>query len=297
MQEHRSVQGSFDLHMHSVYSDGSQSVQTLIAEARERGLSGIAVTDHDSLRQLSSVRAEARKMGFPVIAGVEASCIDAETGRKIHILCYGLAATADESGPLERLVNETLTRRTANTLWQTWMLERTGIALCGRKASVADVVEASWASTGVYKQHVMQALTGLGYRDDEYQRIYHRLFKNGGIAERDISYPDALAIVRAAREQGGVPVLAHPQQMDSWGAIPALVKAGLMGIEAFHPDNDAVATEEAFRLARQYGIVCTGGSDYHGRYGAPECVGACFITPDEAGESVAQLFDQERLLA
>lgn len=165
MQEHRSVQGSFDLHMHSVYSDGSQSVQTLITEARERGLSGIAVTDHDSLRQLSSVRAEARKMGFPVIAGVEASCIDAETGRKIHILCYGLAATADESGPLELLVNETLARRTANTLWQAWTLERTGIAPCGRKASVADVVEVSRASTGVYKQHVMQALTGLGYRD------------------------------------------------------------------------------------------------------------------------------------
>ena len=79
MQEHRSVQGSFDLHTHSVYSDGSQSVQALIAEARERGLSGIAITDHDSLRQLSSVRAEARKMGFPVIAGVEASCIDSET--------------------------------------------------------------------------------------------------------------------------------------------------------------------------------------------------------------------------
>lgn len=165
MQEHRSVQGSFDLHTHSVYSDGSQSVQALIAEARERGLSGIAITDHDSLRQLSSVRAEARKMGFPVIAGVEASCIDSETGRKIHILCYGLAATADESGPLELLVNETLARRTANTLWQAWTLERKGMAPCGRKASVADVVEVSRASTGVYKQHVMQALTGLGYRD------------------------------------------------------------------------------------------------------------------------------------
>lgn len=133
MQEHRSVQGSFDLHTHSVYSDGSQSVQALIAEARERGLSGIAITDHDSLRQLSSVRAEARKMGFPVIAGVEASCIDSETGRKIHILCYGLAATADESGPLELLVNETLARRTANTLWQAWTLERKGMAPAGEK--------------------------------------------------------------------------------------------------------------------------------------------------------------------
>lgn len=126
MQEHRSAQGSFDLHMHSVYSDGSQSVRALIAEARERGLSGIAVTDHDSLRQLSSVRAVARKMGFPVLAGVEASCIDVDAGRKIHILCYGLEATTDESGPLELLVNETLARRTANTLWQAWTLERAG---------------------------------------------------------------------------------------------------------------------------------------------------------------------------
>ena len=103
-------------------------------------------------------------------------------------------------------------------------------------------------------------------------------------------------MVRAAREQGGVPVLAHPQQMDSWSAVPRLVQAGLKGIEAFHPDNGSWATERACELARRYGLLCTGGSDYHGTYGAPRQVGACFITPQEAGAAVEQLFAREAAL-
>ena len=114
MVRERLIKGSYDLHAHSAFSDGSQTVSELIAEARERGLAGIAVVDHDSLRQLSSVRAEARAAGFPVLAGVEVSCIDATSGRKVHILVYGLEATPDGSGPLERIVDETLARCSAN---------------------------------------------------------------------------------------------------------------------------------------------------------------------------------------
>lgn len=298
MVRERWIKGSYDLHAHSAFSDGSQTVSELIAEARERGLAGIAVVDHDSLRQLSSVRAEARAAGFPVLAGVEVSCIDATSGRKVHILVYGLEATPDGSGPLERIVDETLALRCANSLWQAWTLERAGVAPCGHPATVASVLEVSHASTGVYKQHIMQALTGLCYRDAEYQRIYRRLFKGGGIVERDIPlYPEVIEAVRAAREQGGIPVLAHPQQMNSWDAVPALVAAGLMGIEAFHPDNDDAASARCFELARRFGLICTGGSDYHGRYGAPVCVGERFITPGEGGDAVARLFERERLLA
>lgn len=298
MVRERLIKGSYDLHAHSAFSDGSQTVSELIAEARERGLAGIAVVDHDSLRQLSSVRAEARAAGFPVLAGVEVSCIDATSGRKVHILVYGLEATPDGSGPLERIVDETLALRCANSLWQAWTLERAGVAPCGHPATVASVLEVSYASTGVYKQHIMQALTGLCYRDAEYQRIYRRLFKGGGIVERDIPlYPEVIEAVRAAREQGGIPVLAHPQQMNSWDAVPALVAAGLMGIEAFHPDNDDAASARCFELARRFGLICTGGSDYHGRYGAPVCVGERFITPGEGGDAVARLFERERLLA
>ena len=298
MEGERSIKGSYDLHIHSVYSDGSQTVGQLIAEAQDQGLAGIAVIDHDSLRQFPAVRAQARATGFPVLAGVEASCVDASTGRKVHILVYGLEATSDGTGPLERIVDETLALRCANTLWQAWTLERAGVAPCGHPVTVADVLDVAHASTGVYKQHVMQALTGLCYRDADYQHIYRRLFKGGGIVERDIPlYPEAAEVVRAAREQGGIPVLAHPQQMDSWDAVPALVGAGLMGIEAFHPDNDDAASARCFELARRFDLICTGGSDYHGRYGSPTHVGECFIAPNEGGDAVARLFDRERSLA
>ena len=294
----------FDLHSHSTFSDGSCTVAELIGEARARGLAGIAVTDHDCLAQLSAVRAVARAEGFPVLAGIEVSAGDPATGRKVHILGYGLEATPDGSGPIERIVAETLARRTANTLWQSWTIERALAAgdvdlpegcadIVDPGFSVDGVVEAAGESSAVYKQHVMDALCHLPYSSGRYQRLYRKLFKNGGIAQRDIDYPAAVDVVAAIREQGGHPVLAHPGQMDSWAAIPDLVAAGLEGIEVHHPDHDEEFEAMARAAARRHGLFRTGGSDYHGTNGAPERMGCRRIGEDEAGDAVAALFSAE----
>ena len=293
----RSAFGSCDLHVHSTFSDGSSSVAELVREAWEAGLSGMAVTDHDSLSQLSAVRRAARSFAFPVLAGVEVSAWNPETGRKVHVLGFRLEATADGSGPLERLVAETLAARTANTLWQAWKIVREGVTYEGLPLALSDVVRVAGESTGVYKQHVMEALCRLPYVDGAYQELYRSLFKGRGIAVRDICYPAATRAIRAICEQGGVAVLAHPGQMDSWSALPDLVSAGLSGIEAFHPDHDARDEERALAAAEEYGLFVTGGSDYHGRYGAPSRVGERYVTADEAGPRVAELFTAEALLS
>jgi phosphoribosyl 1,2-cyclic phosphate 1,2-diphosphodiesterase len=285
----------YDLHTHSTFSDGSQTPEQIVAEACGLGLARIAITDHDSLRQLSRVRRVARDAAIPVLAGTEVSCMDHRTGRKIHILAFGLEATRDSSGPLERIVDETLAARTANTLWQAWRIIRARVEFDRWGLSMEELLRASRESTGVYKQHVMWALTELDYNDARYQACYRRLFKNGGIAQRDIDYPEATEAVRAVREQGGVPVLAHPQQMNSWESVPDLLRAGLMGIEAYHPDNDEAATARVFELVREHGLIATGGSDYHGRNGAP-ALGQCTIAAEEAGEGVERLFERERTL-
>lgn len=313
-EERHSVRGAFDLHTHSVFSDGSCSVGELIGQAKDAGLAGMAVCDHDSLSQLASVRACAREFGFPVLAGVEISAACAATGRKVHILGFGLEATPNGDGPVERLVAATLKARSANTLWQAWRVVRamgddTGevasrLAACDVSDaeavdpafSVDAVVHIAAASTGVYKQHVMEALVHLPYLDEVYQRVYRSLFKGQGICASDISYPEATDAVRAIREQGGVPVLAHPGQMDSWSVIPDLVAAGLKGIEAFHPDHDAESEARALRAAREHGLIVTGGSDYHGRFGAPECVGLRCVGPAEAGAGLQKLFEREPVL-
>jgi predicted metal-dependent phosphoesterase TrpH len=283
-----------DLHMHSTFSDGSEDVAALVAQARAAGLAGIAITDHDSLSQLSAVRATARKLGFPVLAGVEVSACDPASGRKVHVLGYSLEATADGTGPLERLVAPTIVARTANTLWQAWVLRRAGARFGDAPVVSLDrVVEVAGKSTGVYKQHVMEAVCGLPYSDPSYQQFYRRWFKNGGPAQRDIEYPRAADAVRAIREQGGVPVLAHPGQMNSWDAIPGLVRAGLLGIEVHHPDHSAAHVGAACAAADKYGLMRTGGSDYHGRFGAPPAAGACRISLEEAGDAVSELFARE----
>jgi predicted metal-dependent phosphoesterase TrpH len=288
--------GCLDLHVHSTFSDGSENVDTLVADARRMGLAGLAVTDHDSLEHLSRVRARARELGFPVLAGLEATAFDPVTGRKVHLLGFSLESTEDGSGPLERIVNETLAQRVATSLWQAWSIIRAGITYEGHTLSLDEVCSVAGESTGVYKQHVMQALCGLPYPDERYQKLYRSLFKGSGVACRDFAYPPCVAVVHAIREQGGVAVLAHPGQMNSWGVIPALVAAGLQGIEAHHPDHTSDDVRRAHEAARQHGLFVTGGSDYHGRYGAPRHVGSCFVSPDEAGPSVRRLFEVERTL-
>ena len=113
----------------------------------------------------------------------------------------------------------------------------------------------------------------------------------------DIGYPTAVDAVRAIVGQGGTAVLAHPGQMDSWSAVPRLVGAGLAGIEAFHPDHAQADVDRALATAREFGLFVTGGSDYHGRYGAPTHVGVCFVTPTEAGEAIDALFAREATLS
>ena len=289
----RTAEEAWDLHMHSTFSDGSCTLDELVGLAHKAGLAGIAVTDHDCLRQLSAIRARSRELGFPVLAGIEVSAMNPATGRKVHVLGYGLEATPDGSGPVERIVDETLRARTANTLWQAWVLERTGAEFGGHKVSLDEVVAVAGQSTGVYKQHVMEALTHRPYVDPDYQFAYWCNLKGESPANHDIDYPVATDAVRAIREQGGVPVLAHPGQMDSWDYVPELVAAGLEGIEAFHPDHEAADEDRAFELARKFGLFVTGGSDFHGRYGRPEAPGCRFVMPEEAGEHVAELFERE----
>lgn len=93
------------------------------------------------------------------------------------------------------------------------------------------------------------------------------LFKGGGIAQRDIEYVDMRDAVAAIAADGGLPVLAHPGQFDNYEALPALVDAGLAGIEKYHPDHDYRDTQLCEELAARYSLFCTGGSDYHGRFG------------------------------
>ncbi len=161
-----------------------------------------------------------------------------------------------------------LERRNANSLWQLDRMVKAGLPV-----DVERALALGRASTCLYKQHLMAALTSEPYPSAAYRTLYRSLFKNGGICDRDIAYVDVRDAVRAIAEDGGLPVLAHPGQQDSYDLVPELVPLGLAGIEQHHPDHTPADHARCAQLAERYALACTGGSDYHGRFGSIPHVG------------------------
>lgn len=256
---------SADLHVHSTVSDGSDTAEAIVEDAAARGLTHVALTNHDTTRGLDEAAACGLRAGVQVVGGVEISAYDAERGRKVHVVGLGLC---EKSSAVEALCAETLVRRDANSRWQ---LDR--LIDAGYEVDCTLALRLARTSGVLYKQHIMAGLTSAPFGSEAYTALYRSLFKGEGICTRDIDYVDARSAVAAIVADGGYAVLAHPGQLDSWDIVPDLVSCGLSGIEALHPDHGACDERRARDVAEAYGLFCTAGSDYHGRFGAPPHVG------------------------
>lgn len=256
---------SADLHVHSTVSDGSDPAAAIVADAAARGLTHVALTNHDTTAGIDAAVEAGREAGVQVVGGVEISAYDATRGRKVHVLGLGLH---EKSRAVEELCAETLARRDTNSRWQLDVLLDAGYDVdCA-------LVERLCRTSGVlYKQHIMAGLTSEPYGSEAYGALYRSLFKGDGICARDIVYVDVRNAVAAIVADGGYAVLAHPGQLDSWDIVGDLASCGLSGIEAAHPDHDACDERRARDAAEAYGLFCTAGSDYHGRFGAVPHVG------------------------
>lgn len=254
-----SARPKVDLHVHTTVSDGSLTFEEVLSQAARLGIVRLAFTNHDTTAGLSQAAELGRRYGIQVIGGIEVSAYDFARKRKVHVLGYGLSEGAPA---LDALCSPVLDARRANTLWQLDQL-----LAAGYEVDVDRALTFGQASTCLYKQHLMAALIDEPHGSAAYKTLYRSLFKNGGIADRDITYVDARDAVRAIVEDGGIAVVAHPGQLDSYDFVPELVKCGLSGIELHHPDHTPVDRVRCMRLAERYGLFVTAGSDFHGAFG------------------------------
>lgn len=258
-----------DLHIHTTVSDGSLTFEEALEEARREGVGCVAFTNHDTTRGLDEACDLGERYGVRVIGGIEISAYDFARDRKVHVLGYGLREYAPA---IAALCTPTLERRDANSRWQ---LDR--LLEAGYQVNVARAMGLAQRSTALYKQHLMAALTDEPYGSPAYTHLYRGLFKGQGVCARDIDYVDARDAVRAIAEDGGIPAVAHPGQMDSYDLVPELIACGLRGIEMHHPDHTSDDRARCERLAERHGLIVTGGSDYHGAFGAPPRIGYRFV--------------------
>ena len=127
----------------------------------------------------------------------------------------------------------------------------------------------------------MSAMIKAGYTDNIYSDLYRDLFKNGGICDQDIEYMDVIESVKAIKADGGIAILAHPGQLNSYDIIPVLLENGLDGIEVNHHSHSVEDMKKIMRICEMHNLIMTGGTDFHGEYGETSMIMGNIESPKE----------------
>jgi predicted metal-dependent phosphoesterase TrpH len=245
--------GGVDLHSHTTASDGTLSPSALVRVAVRQGVRVLAVTDHDSTDGLAEAFEEAaRHPPLAIVPGLEINC-DVEGG-EVHVLGYFV----DYQAPwFQEFLREQRVERVARVHRIADRLAQLGLPI--DPAEVFAIVKEG--SPG--RPHIAQVMVNRGYVSS-LREAFDRYLRSGGpanVPRKRLTPADAVAVIRRA---GGVPVLAHPGLAGKDEMIPELVRAGLMGIEAYYAEHSPQQTRDYVQLCRDHGLVATGGSDYHG---------------------------------
>jgi 3',5'-nucleoside bisphosphate phosphatase len=261
-----------DLHTHSTASDGLLTPTELVRQAREAGLDLIGLMDHDTTGGLAEAQAAGARLGVTIIPGVEINTT-LRGGGEAHVLGYYISpddpSLAASLGAL-REARERRGERMANRLRD-----------AGFPITWERVRELAGGAVG--RPHVARALIEAGYATDISDAFARYLSKGkvGYVPRYHITPDDAIHIIRAAR---GVPTLAHPSYVPNLEerVLPELVEAGLEGLECYYGQYDDATVARLVKLAKRYGLIATGGSDYHGPNMHPTPLGGHYVPPEAA---------------
>ncbi len=245
--------GAVDLHSHTTASDGTFTSRELVREAARRGVRVLAITDHDSTEGLAEALDEAtRHAPLRIVPGIEINC-DVDGG-EIHVLGYCLDYEAPWFQEFCRGQREERRQRVHR------MVAR--LAELGMPID-AEEVFALVQEGSAGRPHVAQVLVKHGHVKTVREAFdrYLAAGKPGHVPREKLAPVDAVRLIRRA---GGVPVFAHPGLADQDAMIPAMVDAGMMGIECYYSEHSPAQTAGYVETCRRHGLVATGGSDFHG---------------------------------
>lgn len=248
-----------DLHVHSTASDGTVTPSVLVALAVERGLKAIALTDHDTLDGWAEAEAAAEGVGLELIPGTELSL---EYAGGLHLLVLWLRP---EPGPLQDRLEELRRGRDERNATVLEKLREHGIEI-----SPEELAEEAGGGT-VGRPHIASLMMAKGYVPD-IATAFELWLGRGGPAYVSRPRLGAGEAIPLARESGAVPVLAHPHTLgisraeDMAQLLHSLKDDGLIGLEAIYSSYQRHERDGYSDLARRFGLVPSGGSDFHGDY-------------------------------
>ena len=252
-----------DLHMHTTASDGTMAPRALVDYAAERGVTIMAVTDHDTFDGADSLRGA--DTPIPVITGVELSLKDM---KGLHLLGYGMTEAKELRQTVRSLAEKRITRAAR-------MVEK----LCQMGFPLDyEAIRANCGGT-VGRLHIARAMVEKGYVRNTEAAFdkYIGEGREGYVPNESLTMAQALPLMR---RDGFVPVLAHPAELEQKEATLRMLiehwqAQGLMGVEVYHPSQQKRGFAPLDAAVRRMGLLVTGGSDFHSgqdrRHGQPGC--------------------------
>jgi 3',5'-nucleoside bisphosphate phosphatase len=260
-----------DLHTHSSVSDGSEPPARISELAAAAGCNAVALTDHDNLRGLDEAADAAQRLGIVLVRGCEVSCKPEglATGSSVHVLVYFVEG---DEGPLQ----EELRALRADRLRRNRLLAQK-LAELGVPVDYDEIVRDAGGEEGIGRPHFARALVKVGAATDIDDAFDHWL-ANGGPAYVPKGRLHPIDVARLATASGAVAVLAHPFSLKLGPvALVALADelagAGFGGFEAVYGRYSPEQREDLSKVARDAGLVPTGGSDFHGSFKPDLAVG------------------------
>lgn len=241
-----------DLHLHTLFSDGTYTPEELISRSLKAGLSAIAVVDHDTVEGINPAIAEAKDKDLEVLSGVELSA--AYNDQEVHILGYMID---QENKSLLKKLGALRENRVERVYKMAIKLKGLGINLDPQK-----VFDLAGKGT-VGRLHVARALVKEGLCRSLSEVFQKYIGDNGPayVLGFRFSPKDAIKFIK---DSGGVPVLAHPYTLHNDELIAEFTKLGLMGLEVYYPEHSQGMINFYLELAKKNNLLITGGSDCHG---------------------------------
>lgn len=263
-----------DLHCHSTHSDGKETLSEIFQYASEAGIDVLAITDHDTVAGWPEARLLAAQHGINFVPGIEITTKHYEVST--HLLAY--LPDPEYSPLIERLEKVRDSRATRiERFVENLASDFDGISMDAVRATMTD----DGKSPG--RPHIADALVTLGFFKDRGEAFEGPLRKSGKyyVASEGIHTVEAVKLVRAA---GGVPIMAHPLSRHT-GPEPfkphplmrerflELIEAGIGGFEVDHREVGQPQKQWLVSLAKEFDLIMTGSSDYHGMAGKPNRLG------------------------
>ena len=274
-----------DLHIHSSASDGRFSPAEIVRKSAEAGLTVIALADHDNVDGIAPALEAAKD--FPwlkVIPGVEIS-VDVPEG-EVHMLGYFIDYTDRELLEFLERMRDSRRKRAQGMIAK--------LANLGLNIEWERVKEIA-GSGSVGRPDIATALLEKGYIAS-IKEAFTKYIGWGGPAyvEREKMSPqETVELILRAK---GLPVLAHPLTInDPETLIIELKESGLVGLEAYYKDYTREEINRLVNLADKYGLITTGGSDYHGLDDSDEVMIGGADVPLESAEQLIALAEQRML--